>query len=156
MTWAGCSVLPSAPKPGGNLSPEFRRNRLRFDDFQLERSPDGKCRASVRLEWTRGRLFRGEAEGTQTLEGELRASATAALAAAKEAGGGKLTLELRGTKATRAFDSWIVVVSVKAWSVGESHQLMGAYPCPDENTPRGAVMAVLDATNRLMEKYLGD
>jgi hypothetical protein len=136
------------------LTPEHRRSRLRFDDFKLERFPNGGCRAWVQLEWTQGRLFQGEAEGTQTLEAEVKAAASAALAAAAEAAEGKLTLELRGTKAIRAFDSRIVVVSVKAWSIGESHQLMGAFPCPDEDTPHGAVMAVLDATNRILERYL--
>lgn len=70
--------------------------------------------------------------------------------------GRKLTLEPRGTKAIGAFDSWIVVVSVKAWSVGKSYRLKGAFPCSDEDTPRGAVMAVLDAFNRILERFLGD
>jgi hypothetical protein len=39
---------------------------------------------------------------------------------------------------------------------GSSLKLLGAYPCPDENTPRGAVMAVLDATNRILQRYLAN
>jgi len=136
------------------LPPEDRRSRLRFDDFELERFPDGRCRAWVQTEWTRGQLFHGEAEGTQTLEGEVRTAATAALAAVTNATGGGLSLELRGAKAVRAFDAWIVVVSIQAQSEEGSPRLMGAFPCPDENTARGAVMAVLDATNRIIERYL--
>ena len=136
------------------MPPENRRSRLRFDDFELERFPDGRCRAWVQTEWTRGQLFNGEAEGTQTLEGEVRTAATATLAAVTSATGGRLSLELRGAKAVRAFDAWIVVVSVKAQSEEEIHRLMGAFPCPGEDTAHGAVMAVLDATNRIMERYL--
>jgi hypothetical protein len=136
------------------LHQEYRRSRLRFDDLELERFPNGRCRAWVQTEWTRGQLFHGEAKGTQTLEGEVRTAATAALAAVTGATGGRLTLELRGAKAVRAFDTWIVVVSVKAKSEEESHRLMGAFPCSDGDTAHGAVMAVLDATNRIMERYL--
>jgi len=136
------------------LSFEDRRTRLRFEDFNLERYPDGRCRVRVRFDWTQGLTFEGEGLGTQTLEGELRASAGAALKALQEAAGGNLTLDLRGTKAVRAFDAWIVVVLVKGQANGETLRLMGAYPCPDEDTPRGAVMAVLVATNRIMERYL--
>ncbi len=106
------------------------------------------------MDWTRGRSYSGEAEGNQTLEGEVRAAADAALQAAAGSTEGELDLTLRGAKALRVFDSWIVVVMVRAW-VDDTHlQLLGAYPCPDEDTPRGAVMAVLDATNRVLLSYL--
>ncbi len=103
-------------------------------------------------------MFHGEAEGTQTRQGEIRAAAAAALASASGAVGGRLELELRGAKAIRAFDGWIIVVSVKARSKEKEEvtRLMGAFPCPDDDTPRGAVMAALDAINRLMEKYLAE
>ncbi len=133
---------------------ELRRGRLRFDDFQLQRFPDGRCRVEVRTEWTRGRTYSGVAEGTQTLQGELRAAAEAALEAAAGSVQGMVELELRGAKAVKAFDAWIVVVSVRAGVEGESLRLLGAFPCADEDTPRGAVMAVLDATNRVLERYL--
>ena len=136
------------------MPPEDQRSRLRFDEFQLERFPDARCHAWVRTEWTRGQLFQGEAEGTQTLEGEIRTAAVATLESASRATRGRLKLQLRGAKAIRAFDAWIVVVSVKAESEKESHRLIGSFPCPGEDTPHGAVMAVLDATNRIMERYL--
>ena len=108
----------------------------------------------MRTEWTQGRSYTGEAEGTQTLEGELRAAAEAAVKAATGAAGGEGELELRGAKAVKAFDAWVVVVSIRARAEGEALKLLGAYPCPDEDTARGAVMAVLDATNRVLERYL--
>jgi hypothetical protein len=131
-----------------------RRERLKFEDFELVRFPNGRSRIRVRMDWTRGRSYSGEAEGNQTLEGEVRAAADAALQAAAGSTEGELNLTLRGAKALRVFDSWIVVVMVRAWVDDTPLQLLGAYPCPDEDTPRGAVMAVLDATNRVLLSYL--
>lgn len=130
------------------------RQRLHFEEFRLVRFPNGQSRLEVRMDWTRGRSFSGRAEGNQTLEGEVRAAAEAALKAASGATDGVVELELRGAKALRVFDAWVVVVMVRAWVDSESLQLVGAYPCPDEDTPRGAVMAVLDATNRVLQRHL--
>ena len=116
---------------------EERRQRLGFQDFQLVRFPNGRSRARVLMDWTRGRSYTGESEGNQTLEGEVRAAADAALKAAAGASEGKLDLDLRGTKALRVFDAWVVVVMVRAWIDNEPLQLLGAYPCPDDDTPRG-------------------
>jgi hypothetical protein len=131
-----------------------RRTRLRFEEFLLERSPDGRCRAEVRMAWTGDRRFIGEARGIQTMEGEIRASAEAALAAVAQSTGGRVEFSLRGAKAFRAFDAWMVVVSVSARSAEEERRLWGAFPCTDENTGRAAVLAILDSTNRLLERYL--
>jgi len=62
------------------------------------------------MAWTGERKFIGEARGTQTMEGEIRTSAEAALAAVAQSTKGKLGLTLRGAKAFRAFDAWMVVV----------------------------------------------
>jgi hypothetical protein len=131
-----------------------RRTRLRFEEYLLERFPDGRCRAEVRMAWTGQRRFIGEATGTQTMEGEIRASAEAALAAVAQSTGGHLELRLRGAKAFRAFDAWMVVVSVNARATSETRRLWGAFPCTDEDTGRAAVLAVLDSTNRILERYL--
>ncbi len=134
--------------------PYQHRERLRFEDFQMVRFPNGQSRARVRMDWTQGQSYSGEAEGNQTLEGEVRAAADAALRAAAGATEGQLDFDLRGTKALKVFDAWVVVVMVRAWIEDKPLQLLGAYPCPDEDTPRGAVMAVLDATNRVLGQYL--
>lgn len=131
-----------------------RRERLKFEDFQLVRFPNGRSRIRVRMDWTQGRSYSGEAEGNQTLEGEVRAAADAALQAAAGSTDGKLDLDLRGAKALRVFDAWVVVVMVRAWVDETPLQLLGAFPCPDDDTPRGAVMAVLDATNRVLRGFL--
>lgn len=130
------------------------RERLKFEDFDLARFPNGRTRVRVKMGWTEGRSFLGEAEGNQTLEGEVRAAAEAALRAATGATEGKLELGLRGAKALRVFDAWIAVVMVRVRREGEPLQLLGAFPCPEEDMARGAVMAVLDATNRMLQGYL--
>jgi hypothetical protein len=131
-----------------------RRERLRFDDFRLDRFPNGRCKARVGLQWTKGRSFTGEAEGTQTKQGELQAAAQAALAAASESVRGEVALELRGIKAVRAFDAWVVVASVSARVDKLDIRLLGAFPVPGPDISRGAVLAVLDATNRVLQRYL--
>jgi hypothetical protein len=142
---------------GGSVSDtDERRERLRFEGFELVRFPNGRSRARVRMDWTQGRSYSGETEGNQTLEGEVRSAADAALKAAAGATEGRLNLDLRGAKALKVFDSWVVVVMVWAWIEDKPLQLLGAYPCPNEDTPRGAVMAVLDATNRLLRGYLAE
>jgi len=137
-------------------SEDQRRERLRFDDFRLDRFPNGRCTARVGLHWTRGRSFTGEAEGTQTKQGELQAAAKAALHAAQESVQGHVALELRGVKAVRAFDAWVVVVSVSARVDNLDIRLLGAFPSPGTDVSRGAVLAVLDATNRVLQRYLSD
>ena len=59
---------------------EDSRTRLRFEDFGLVRFPNGRSKVRVRMDWTQGRSYSGESEGNQTLEGEVRAAAEAALA----------------------------------------------------------------------------
>lgn len=135
-------------------STEARRERLRFEALHQEMYPDGHRLVLVELEWSDGVRFMGEAEGAATLEGGLRAGAEAVLAAANEASGGELTLTLRGVKAVKAFDSWVVVVSVHGETEEKRYRLLGAYPCPDEDTVKGAAMAVLDATNRVLTRFV--
>lgn len=135
---------------------EERRERLRFDSFQMESFPDGFCRATATVEWEGGIHFTGEARGPQTLEGRLKAGAAALLSAATEATGGSLDLELRGTKAVRAFDVWVVMVCLQGRSPERAYRLIGAYACPDDDTARGAAFATLDATNRVLNRYVSE
>lgn len=133
--------------------PEIR-SRLRFAAFEKTSFPDGRCRVRVGLEWTEQRTFEAEAEGTQTREGVTRAAAGAALEAAQQATDGRLELELMGAKAIRVFDSWVVIVSARGSSSDSEYHLIGSYACPDDQTGRGAAIAALDATNRILEKYV--
>ena len=130
------------------------RSRLRFAAFEKTSYPDGRCRVRVELEWKDGRVFEGEMTGIQTREGETRAAAEAALEAAGRATDGRLDLGLMGAKAVRVFDSWVVIVSARGTSDTSDYHLIGSYACPDDRTARGAAIAALDATNRILEKYV--
>ena len=84
--------------------------------------------------------------------GELRCCAEAAVNALEHAVQPQLTFELLGVKAVRAFDATVVIVSLSARAEATT-RLVGS--CLTEtDPPRGAALAVLNATNRLLGNYL--
>lgn len=156
------SEIPSAPEnPSFNTGqtqaepPESGvRSRLRFAEFDRRAFADGHTTIGVRLEWTEEDVYQVEEDATQTREGETRAAALAVLRAVELATDGILSLELMGAKAVRVFDSWVVIVSAKAHAEGSEYSLVGSYACADDATARGAALATLNATNRIVEKYI--
>ena len=65
----------------------------------------------------------------------------------------RIHLELLGVKAVRAFDGWVVVARLGALVGERSLKLLGAASCEDEAAlPRAAALAVLDGTNRVLER----
>lgn len=127
--------------------------RLRFEEFTLERLPNGRCHAAILLSWSDGRQFRGESEGVTSQAGELRCAALAAVQALVRAVEPALELELMGVKAIRAFDATVVIVSLSAREAGRTARLVGSY-LTETDPPRGAALAVLNATNRLLGNYM--
>ncbi len=127
-------------------SPE--RVRLKFVDFDFSILPSGRCRSRVVLEWKQGASYEGAAEGLGSQTGELRCAAEAAVEALEQAVDGKVKLELLGVKAVRAFDAVVVIVSL-SYHNGSAQRVVGSYLSEDE-LPRGAALAVLNATNRLL------
>jgi hypothetical protein len=127
-------------------SPE--RTRLKFVDFDFAILPSGRCRSKVVLEWKQGASFEGAAEGLGSQTGELRCAAEATVEALEQAVDGKVKLELLGVKAVRAFDAVVVIVSLSCHN-GKAQRVVGSYLSEDE-LPRGAALAVLNATNRLL------
>jgi hypothetical protein len=121
--------------------------------FGFDRLPDGRCRARVQLAWTDGREFVGVAEGMTSQAGELRCSAEAAVQALAEAVRPGVELELLGVKAVRAFDATVVIVSLAVRSEGSSWRMVGSY-LTETDPPRGAALAVLNATNRVLGNYV--
>lgn len=133
---------------------EKARQRLRFDELIHETRPDGRCRVTVRLEWC-DRIILGSADGLETHHGRVRASAEACLAAALSAAGKRLHLELIGVKAFRAFDGWVVVVRLVGEAEGKRMRLLGASSTEHEaEVERAAGLAILDATNRILERFV--
>jgi hypothetical protein len=133
---------------------ESPQQRLKFEQVVHRAAMDGRCWIGVRLEW-RGRPLQASVEGLETQHGQVRAAAAAALKACMEAGGGDLRLDLVGVKAFRAFDGWVVVVRINGEAEARSYRLLGSASCEsDEALTRASVQAVLDATNRVLARFL--
>ena len=137
----------SAPNPSGD--------RLRFAEFTLDRLPNGRCRARVGLTWKDSEQFTGESEGLGSQAGELRCAAQACVNALAQAVQGQegLGFELLGVKAVRAFDATVVIVSLAAHGEGSGHRVVGSY-LTETDSARGAALAVLNATNRILGNRL--
>lgn len=127
--------------------------RLRFVAFTLDRLPSGECRARVTLAWPDGPRFEGEARGLTSQAGELRCAAQAALHALAQAVR-EPAFELVGVKTLRAFDATVVIVSLGSPGLTESPRIVGSY-LTEGDAPRGAALAVLNATNRLLRSRDG-
>ena len=128
-------------------------DRLRFHDFTFQRLPNGRCRAKVVLMWSDGREFVGQADGVTSQAGELRCSAVAAAEALTRAVEPRLDFEVLGVKAVRAFDATVVIVSLAARADSQATRLVGSN-LTETDPPRGAALAVLNATNRILGNYL--
>ena len=124
---------------------------MRFDAVDHEDYPNGHRRIRVVLSGPNGGNYRGEALGTQTTEGWLRACAEATLHAAELGVQRRVRLSLVGIKAVHAFDSWVIVSAVRARSSHRAYSLIGAQASPDKGCLRVAVLSVLDAVNRVLE-----
>jgi hypothetical protein len=126
--------------------------RLRFKDFEFQRLASGRCRAKVVLSWGDGRQFTGESEGVISQAGELRCCAQATVRALERVVQPQLGFELLGVKAVRAFDATVVIVSLSARQETRASRLVGAY-LAEADAPRGAALAVLNATNRILGNF---
>ena len=136
----------SSPNPSGD--------RLRFAEFTLDRLPNGRCRARVGLTWKESEQFTGESEGLASQAGELRTAAEACVRALTDAVQGAMGFELLGVKAVRAFDATVVIVSLAVQGdEGGGHRVVGSY-LTENDAARGAALAVLNATNRILGNRL--
>ncbi len=114
---------------------------------------EGRCRVRVALDVPVTGVVDAQAEGRDTDSGRLRATADATAQAVERATGGRIGLELLGVKALHTFDCILVVVSLSGHAGPQSERLVGSCIVPDEH-PRGAALAVLNATNRLLSVTL--
>jgi hypothetical protein len=130
---------------------QSRSDRLRFGSFTFTRSPAGRVIAQVELDHE-GKRFVGRAEGQSSPVGDLRLGAEAAMQAVELFAQGGLGLELMGVKLVRAFDANVIIVSCTQRTARET-RLVGCY-LADRDAVRGAALAVLNATNRVLGNYL--
>jgi hypothetical protein len=134
-----------------DAQPGARRGRLHFGSFTCTRSAAGRCNVQIVLEYA-GQRFVGSSEGQSSPIGDLRLGAEAAMQAVEAFAQGSLGLELMGVKLIRAFDANVVIVSTTQRSA-RGAKLVGCY-LADDDTVRGAALAVLNATNRVLGNYL--
>jgi hypothetical protein len=149
------SLSMKHPRPSGSapvVALSSRRERLRFADFAFTRSPSGQCSAEVRLEWDNC-MYVGTAIGQSSPLGDFRVSAEAALRALEDFTKDAMHFELLGIKHVRAFDSNLLIVSVSLREESQLTRLVGCY-LAETDTRRGAAMAVLNATNRVLGNYI--
>lgn len=145
------AVDPSTPQNvPGDAGPN-RSERLRFGSFTFTRSPAGRCIVQVELDYS-GERFVGKSEGPSSPIGDLRLGAEAAMQAVECFAQNALGLELMGVKLVRAFDANVVIVSCTQRSA-RATRLVGCY-LADRDAVRGAALAVLNATNRVLGNYL--
>lgn len=139
------SILVVRPAAGAE------RQRVRFAGIERRVEEDGQVRVRVALEWE-DEIFHGEELGGLGLTLEIRAAAAAAVHAVALVTGGDVGLRLTGIKQVRAFDQEIMVASM-ARTGGASQHLVGAV-LTGSDPLRAAVMAVLNALNRVLGNYL--
>jgi len=125
------------------------RERLKFLDFEFVKQMDGRCHSRVLLERGPGQQYEGLSELTGSEAGELRCAAQAATTALQNAVGEQMRFELLGVKAVRAFDATVIIVSLSCHDGAPAIRLVGSC-LSDTDQHRGAAMAVLNATNRLL------
>ena len=131
----------------------LKRGRLRFTGFKFERTAHGDVRVEVELEWMEGVKIKGTASGQSSPTVDLRIAAEAALRAIETFSEGALAFELVGVKHVRAFDANVIIVAIGNKRNEEPQRLLGAY-LVESDPARGAVVAVLGATNRVLGNFI--
>lgn len=126
--------------------------RIRFEDFVLQQLPDNRCSVRVVLAWHPGEKYVGTAEGEDSPQGRLRSAAQATAHALEAAANGQIGLTVLTVKALKTFETVLVIVSLSGHVDHRSERLVGACLIK-ESAARGAALAVLSATNRLLGIY---
>lgn len=129
-------------------------DRVRLEDIELHSHAAGRVCARVALRWSGGELYEHTAEGEDSEHGRLRTAAEAAARALVDATLERIRLDVLAVKSLETFDTVLVVVSLSS-TVGDlTERLVGASLLRARDPAHGAVLAVLDATNRLVSKVM--
>ena len=129
-----------------------RQERLRFSSFSLDRTPAGGVTCRVTLEFGPGEQVTGEVRGQASPAGDTRLGAEAAIRALEAFTERAITFELIGVKVVRAFDANVVITSLVQNGDEGPDRLLGCY-LAEGDLVRGAALAVLNATNRVLGTY---
>ena len=126
------------------------RRRIYFEDVEVRRSRSKgvACRVTLRKG---DQSHIGEAEGLESERLRIELAARATLAAIRQAEGEERVLALEGCKLIEAFDHEFVFVGVTTRQ-GRGSSLMTGSAEIRESPETASVLAVLDATNRWLDR----
>ena len=126
------------------------RRRIYFEDVEVRRSRSKgiACRVTLRKG---DQSFIGEAEGMENERLRIELAARAALAAIRQAEGEERVLSLEGCRMVDAFEREFVFVGVTTRQ-GRDSSLMTGSAEVRESAETASVLAVLDATNRWLDR----
>jgi hypothetical protein len=130
-----------------------QRERLRFVDLRTRRTLGNALTVEVELEWEDGVRVCGSATGQSSAMADLRIAADAVLRAMEAFTTGVFLFELIGVKVMRAFDTNVVIVAADIKRGDRPRRVLGAVLAEDD-TMRGAALATLNATNRVIGSYI--
>jgi hypothetical protein len=124
--------------------------RIYFEDTEVRRSRSRgvTCRVTLRKG---DESFLGEAEGIENERLRIELAARAALAAIRLAEGDDRILALEGCRVVEAFDHTFVFVGVTTKQGRESTLMTGSAEIR-ESPETASVLAILDATNRWLDR----
>jgi len=124
--------------------------KIYFEDVEVRRSRSKgvACRVTLRKG---DESFLGEAEGMENERIRIELAARAALAAIRQAEGDERVLALEGCRLVEAFDRTFVFVGVTIRESRESTLTTGSAEIR-ESPETASVLAVLDATNRWLDR----
>ena len=143
----------AGPLLGNEQTKHDLGRRIRLEEFEVAPLSDGRCVGRVTLAWDSGRDFVGTAEGLDSPHGRLRCAAEATAVGLEQATNNEIELQVLAIKAVEGYGTVLVVVSCAV--SGAEKRFVGS--CLSEEQPsRGAVLAVLHATNRLLSREWGE
>ncbi|AHG91338.1 hypothetical protein J421_3801 [Gemmatirosa kalamazoonensis] len=122
--------------------------RVRLVDVRARLGPSVRYRVEVHLESPEGRPVVASHEDASSATGDVRIAAEAAVKALRAAMPAAPPFYVAGAKTVRAFDQTVTLVLIGITGEPGPARLLGA-ACNEENLARAAVVAVLNATNRV-------
>jgi hypothetical protein len=133
----------------GSAQPRSQR-RARFDSITVDYPARDRVMARVDLDWAGNRCV-GTAEGLMNAASELKVCASATLRAIEKVVGEQATFNVIGVKEVPVFDHMLVVVLVQSPQLDD--RLLGL-AIITEDRRRAAALATLNATNRVIGRFL--
>jgi len=132
------------------VSTRLARRRIYFEDVEVRRSRSKgvACRVTLRKG---DQSYIGEAEGVENERLRVELAARATLAAIREAEGEQRAVALEGCKLVDAFEHQFIFVGITT-RTGRDQGLVTGSAEVRESAETASVLAVLDATNRWLDR----